>query len=634
MRTRARLQSTLWRRYGAVMSALLVAVMLAVGGTEMVLSYQAALRDTRSAQDRTANEVAQAIRLALGSVERHLGTVAALPWEHGQWLGMDQRREEFHRLLLLVPALVELRLLDGQGALRLRVSRMDPDVIVPAAAAASAPAPAAAQASAPAPGEPKPRYGHVEYVEGYDPRVQMSLQIRDRTAGQTEATLGLRGLSRELGQALLSPELDIYAIDSRGRVVLHAELAVMLAQRQWAAPDAVGRGNGLNGKPVLSVQQPVPSMDWRVVVDRPLDDALAPVWRALWRVAGFTLLGVLAALGAALVLARRMTRPIAALQVAAHRLGRGDLAARINLHTGDELEDLGEQFNRMATSLQASVTELEDKVAAKTMDLQRANRHKSEFLANMSHELRTPLNAVLGFADILGGGMVGPLNDEQREFVADIHASGLHLLALINDVLDVSRIEAGQLGLERSDFDVAEVVEAAAALVRQRCLHKGLALMLHVPPEAAVWHADARRFKQVVLNLLNNAVKFTPEGGQVSLRAGVNATEGLWVEVQDTGIGIAPADHAAVFDEFRQVGADAAGRAEGSGLGLTLVQRLVAQHGGRVTLASALGQGATFRFNMPPHVAPPTGPPTPPHVAPDVSPDVSPDDPGGAHAQP
>jgi signal transduction histidine kinase len=195
--------------------------------------------------------------------------------------------------------------------------------------------------------------------------------------------------------------------------------------------------------------------------------------------------------------------------------------------------------------------------------------------------------------------MAGPLSDEQREYVADIHASGLHLLALINDVLDVSRIEAGQLELERSDFDVAEVVDGAAALVRQRALQKGLRLSIDVAPEANTWHADARRFKQVVLNLLNNAVKFTPAGGSVHLSAGVNEAEGLWVQVQDTGIGIAPQDHATVFDEFRQVGADAASRAEGSGLGLALVQRLVVQHGGQVTLASQLGQGATFRFNIP-----------------------------------
>ena len=612
-------QGRLQRKYATVLALLMGGGLLVLGCTELVSTYRSALRESRAEQQREAANLAGALRQQLSVVERQLGAVAALPWEQDDWLGLARRREEFHRLLGLVPALVDLRLVAPDGSARLTVSRRNPDQWATAtspAAAASTAASASASASSPtALPLPKPAftpqfaYAAVRYQAGYEPSVELGMTVTDRSADRTEATLGLRPLARELGPALRPAGLAAYVVDNTGRVVLHADPAVMLAQRLRTPAGADGIATGLAGSAVMAAEAAVPGMPWHAVVERPLDEALAPVWGTLWRMAGLLVLGVAVAVGVSWWLARRMTQPIAALQAAAHRLGRGDLSARIRLHTGDELEDLGEQFNRMATSLQASVTELEDKVAAKTMDLQRANRHKSEFLANMSHELRTPLNAILGFADVLGGGMAGPLNDTQREFVADVHASGLHLLALINDVLDVSRIEAGQLDLERSDFDVAEVVESAAALVRQRGLHKGQQLSLQVAPEAAVWFADARRFKQVVLNLLNNAVKFTPEGGHVSLRAGVNAAEGLWVEVHDTGIGIDEADHATVFDEFRQVGNDAAGRAEGSGLGLALVRRLVEQHGGRVTLASALGQGATFRFNIPKtaHVTAPGG---------------------------
>ena len=466
--------------------------------------------------------------------------------------------------------------------------------------------PAQAQARAQVPGGPAVRrFSLIEYAAGHDPVVKLGLRPAPPAEPQaTVVELGLRTFARDLSDVLRVPGRHIYAVDAQGTVVLHQDPTVMLERARVRLPESlqdVGAepATGLRGDNVLRAVVQIPELGWRVVVEQPRQAVMAPVWATLQRTALFAGLGIVLSMGAALVLANRMTLPIRQLHGAVARIAGGQLDAVIQVKGQDELADLATQFNHMSQGLRRSYAELEDRIAAKTMDLQRANRHKSEFLANMSHELRTPLNAILGFADILGAQMAGPLSEEQREYVADIHASGLHLLALINDVLDVSRIEAGQLELERSDFDVAEVVEGAAALVRQRALQKGLALSTHVAPDAHTWHADARRFKQVVLNLLNNAVKFTPAGGSVALTAGVNAAEGLWVQVQDTGIGIAPADHATVFDEFRQVGADAAGRAEGSGLGLALVQRLVAQHGGQVTLVSQLGQGATFRFNIP-----------------------------------
>jgi|CXWL01.1.fsa_nt_gi signal transduction histidine kinase len=594
MSVEAGLRRTLWRKYAAVMATLTAGGLLLLGATELVSSYRAALDETRVEQQRAATDVAYALRLTFSSIEQQLGAVAVLPWEQGDWLGVARRREEFHRLLLLVPALVELRLLAPDGTLRLAVSRRDPDTVAPVAGLPPTP-------PAPAGFTPAFHYGQVRYADGYEPRIELTLTVSDRAAERTEATIGLRPMARDLRRALSPEGRAVYVVDAADRVVLHADPAVMLEQRRRPPADGAGRAVGLQGGSVMIALAPVQGLDWRVVVERPREQALAPVWRTLWRTAAFIAAGLLVAVAASLLLARRMTRPIAALQAAAGSLGRGDLGARIDLHTGDELDDLATQFNRMAASLQANVTDLEDRIAARTLDLQRANRHKSDFLANMSHELRTPLNAILGFADVLNEGMAGPLSAEQREYIGDIHASGMHLLALINDVLDLAKIEAGQLELELADFDVPETVASAAALVRHRCLHKGLVLAIELAPEVGLWVGDARRFKQVLVNLLTNAVKFTPAGGTVCLRAAVDAGLGLCVEVQDSGIGIAPADHAAVFEEFRQVGADLAGRAEGTGLGLALVRRLVEQHGGRVTLTSELGAGATLRFNLPRH---------------------------------
>jgi len=385
--------------------------------------------------------------------------------------------------------------------------------------------------------------------------------------------------------------------------VLHRDPGVLLARHKLAEPPPLQealaqRALGLAGDPVVRSVVPISRLGWRVVVEQSRATLMAPVRATLWRTVLLLSAGIVLAIGAALVLAGRMTRPVMRLHAAASEIGAGRLRTAIALDTHDELEDLANQFNRMAESLQASYAGLEARVAEKTRDLERANRHKSEFLANMSHELRTPLNAILGFADVLRDGMAGALTDAQKEFVADIHTSGLHLLALINDVLDLSKIEAGQLALEPSEIFVPETIDAAAAFVRQRCVKQGIRLSIEVAPEVGIWVADPRRFKQVLLNLLSNATKFTPSGGEVAVRAWIDPEQGLVVEVRDTGIGIDPADHAKVFEEFRQVGGPQR-RAEGTGLGLSLVRRLVEQHGGCVTLESRLGEGATFRFNIP-----------------------------------
>jgi signal transduction histidine kinase/putative methionine-R-sulfoxide reductase with GAF domain len=239
--------------------------------------------------------------------------------------------------------------------------------------------------------------------------------------------------------------------------------------------------------------------------------------------------------------------------------------------------------------------EIEDK----GRELAAANQHKSEFLANMSHELRTPLNAIIGFSEVLLERMFGDLNEKQADYLQDIFASGHHLLALINDILDLSKIEAGRMELELSTFGVAAAIGNAVSLVRERALQHGLALNIDVSPELGEWRADERKFKQVLLNLLSNAVKFTPDGGQVAVRAGCREDALLEVAVSDTGIGIAPEDQAAVFEEFRQVGRHYTNKNEGTGLGLALTRRLVELHGGALGVQSAPGQGSIFTFTIP-----------------------------------
>ncbi len=237
--------------------------------------------------------------------------------------------------------------------------------------------------------------------------------------------------------------------------------------------------------------------------------------------------------------------------------------------------------------------EIEDK----SRQLEAASRHKSEFLANMSHELRTPLNAVIGFSEVLIQRMFGALNDKQDEYLKDIYASGQHLLSLINDILDLSKIEAGRMELEPADFDLPSAIDNALILVRERATRRGITLGRHLDEGLGTIRGDERKVKQVLLNLLSNALKFTPEGGRIDVRAALHGGVAE-VSVADTGVGIAPEDQAAVFEEFRQVGT-ADRKVEGTGLGLALSQKFVELHGGRIWVDSELGRGSTFTFTLP-----------------------------------
>ncbi len=233
----------------------------------------------------------------------------------------------------------------------------------------------------------------------------------------------------------------------------------------------------------------------------------------------------------------------------------------------------------------------------KSTELEIVSRHKSEFLASMSHELRTPLNAVIGFSEVLLEKMFGELNDRQEEYLRDIWGSGKHLLELLNEILDLSKVEAGAMELESSTFSVPAVIEYTLSLVRARAAAHSIALELAVDDRVDVIHADELRFKQVMLNLLTNAVKFTPDGGTVSVRAEMAGDE-LRVEVTDNGIGIPAADRERIFESFQQ-GRRGASQEEGTGLGLTLTRRIVELFGGRMWLDSEVGSGSTFGFAMP-----------------------------------
>jgi len=237
-------------------------------------------------------------------------------------------------------------------------------------------------------------------------------------------------------------------------------------------------------------------------------------------------------------------------------------------------------------------------IEEKSRQIEAANRHKSEFLANMSHELRTPLNAIIGFSEVLGERMFGELNEKQAEYTDDILSSGRHLLSLINDILDLSKVEAGRMELELTKFDMPMAIDNALTLIRERATRHGIKLHQSVDERVGEFTGDERKIKQILLNLLSNAVKFTPEGGQIKVETTLGDSAVI-VAVTDTGIGIAPEDQEAIFEEFRQAGTNYAQKREGTGLGLTLTRKFVELHGGKIWVESEVGKGSKFTFTLP-----------------------------------
>jgi PAS domain S-box-containing protein len=252
---------------------------------------------------------------------------------------------------------------------------------------------------------------------------------------------------------------------------------------------------------------------------------------------------------------------------------------------------------RIEDRLKALREENTRELELRNLEIERSNRMKSEFLANMSHELRTPLHTVIGFSELLIEEMKGPLNVDQKRFINHIHKDAEHLLALINEILDLSKIEAGKVELRRETLDLSGLVEDALSSIRPQCAAKSLRIEANIPGSPCV-DADRLRARQILYNLLSNAAKFTPEGGRI--RVDVSCANGFAeISVSDTGIGIPPEEHELIFDKFHQVVAATSGMREGTGLGLPITKRLVEEHGGRIWLESEPGKGSRFTFTIP-----------------------------------
>jgi signal transduction histidine kinase len=779
---RAPVRVNLFFKYVALVFAVVLIALLTNGAFEVWFSYQEYKESLIRIQREQAEAAAAKIGQFIHEIEAQVGWTTQLPWSAST---LEQRRFDASRLLRQVPAITELSQLDATGHEQLRVSRLAMDVIGGGIDYSNDPKFTEAMAH-------KVYYGPVYFRRESEPYMTLALAGTIRNAGVSVAEVNLKLIWDVVSQIKVGAHGHAYVVDGQGRLIAHPDISLVLrntdlarlAQVQAARAHLAGKpteqvqeADDIQTRRVLTAYAPIAPLGWIMFVELPVEEAYAPLYLTLERSGLILLAGLLLALVAGLMLARRMVVPIQALRLGAARIGSGDLGQRIAIRTGDELEGLADQFNDMAGKLQESYADLEKKVEERTQQLAQsvaelralgeisqtvnstldletvlntivskatqlagteagaiyvydqssrefrlratygmdedliavikdlhvdisdavdaltdehvpvqiadlkdappsrindimlragyrarllvplmapngavgalvvrrqqpgefskntidllqtfgaqsvlaiqnarlfseigekgrqlevASQHKSQFLANMSHELRTPLNAILGYTELILDNIYGDIPDKARATLERIQANGKHLLGLINDVLDLSKIEAGQLTLSLADYSIKNVVHNVYGAVESLATSKNLALKVDLPKELPQAHGDERRLTQVLLNLVGNAIKFT-DAGEVAIRTSV--ADGTYtVAVRDTGPGIAEQDQAKIFEEFQQADSSTTKQKGGTGLGLAIAKRIIEMHGGRLWVESKVDEGATFSFTVPVNV--------------------------------
>jgi signal transduction histidine kinase/FixJ family two-component response regulator/HPt (histidine-containing phosphotransfer) domain-containing protein len=613
----------LFRKYLYSIVALAFAALAINTGFDVWFSYREQKQLLAATQREQAASAAIQIGQFIGQIENQIRWLARLPPELST--NEDERLNAI-RLLRLSPAIAEIAQLDAQGREQVRVSRRVADRVGSKTDLSASPAFRGANDS-------RAYYGPVYFFGDTEPFMTLATRGTGHSPDVIVAEVNLRFIWDLVAGIRVGNTGKAYVVDRMGVLIAHPDLWRALQQSNLsgqadvrAALDGIGPPSGglvkedLSGQRVLSTYATVPSLGWLVFVELPLAEAYAPIYASIGRSTFLLVILLACAVLVSLFLSRRMTVPIQILTQGARRIGSGDLSSRLAIKTGDELEALGDQFNRMAAHLRESYATLERKVIERTSELEKArdqalaeheaaerarraavaaNETKSRFLAVVSHELRTPLNGVMGVLQLLDD---GSLSEAQHRHLATAAASGETLIALVDAVLEYARLEASTEMLETRDFRLDQLIGAAADLMRPQAVDKGLTfdLACDATVDTAV-HGDPVRLNRVLLNLIGNAIKFTPSGG-IGLSAAAERRDDhvlLRISVRDTGIGIAPELHERIFEDFVQADDSIARRFGGTGLGLAIARRLTRLMRGELTVASMPGAGSTFTLEVP-----------------------------------
>jgi signal transduction histidine kinase len=766
--------------------------LLSSGAVELFFRYRESVEAIGALQREMAQGAAFKIQKFVEDIEKTLR--AATQVQEIITAGLtDAYRFELLKLLKVAPAVTEAVALDAEGRERLKVSRVRMLLAEDLRDRSTTEAFVGARGG-------RSYYSQVYFVRESEPYMTIAVPI-ERFAGHVVGVLlaevNLKYIWEVVSRIKVGQAGYIYIVSRDGDLIAHPDISLTLQKRrvsdlpqvQTALAGGAGLGEpqpNLGGQKVFAASAVIPELGWAVLVERPAAEAYAPLYASLRRTSALLLLGFAMAVLASLLIGRRVVHPVEVLRQGAARIGAGELDHRIEVHTGDELEALAQEFNRMAARLQESYANLETKVDERTRELARsveelralgevsqavnssldlqtvlstivsyaeqlsgadggviyeydeasemfhlraaqhldealiqtlrttplrlgegiigraaaarqpvqiadhlalgadqgrlrdvmarsgfrallalpllrddhiigglmmlckspseftatvvellktfatqsalaiqnarlfreldekghqleiAGKHKSQFLANMSHELRTPLNAILGYTELILDEIYGEVPGKIGEVLERVQKSGQHLLSLINAVLDLSKIEAGQLTLSINEYSMKDVVYTAVASVESLAAEKQLTLRAELSPDLPLGQGDERRIAQVLLNLLGNAIKFT-DAGEVKVR--VTSADGAFlVAVSDTGLGISEVDQEKIFEEFQQADSSSTKQKGGTGLGLSIAKRIIEMHGGHIRVESSLGKGSTFWFTLPVHAEHERGP--------------------------
>ncbi|MBI3774426.1 MAG: HAMP domain-containing protein [Gammaproteobacteria bacterium] len=607
MPTKAR--SQLFRKYVVYFAMLVTTTLLASGLSGMYLSYKENVAALVELQHEKAIGTAYKIEQYMKEIEHEIGWTT-MPQAFPEITVLDQRRVDYLKLLRQVPAITEIGYLDASGKEKLRVSRLAMDILGSDKDFSNDPEFTEAKTG-------KTWFGPVYFRKETEPYMILAMGASRDDTGVTVADVNLKFIWDVITQIKIGKAGYAYVVDAHGRLISHPDISRVLQQSDFSQFSQVRAAltnarsssatvqramiaDNADNEPVLVATAPITALGWAVLVEQPRTEAFAPLYASMLQTGLLLLAGLVLSLLASLALARRMVTPIQALRAGAAQIGAGILDHRIDVRTGDELETLAEQFNHMAKDLQESYSSLEHKVEERTQQLEIASRHKSAFLANMSHELRTPLNAIIGYSEILAEDAAAQSNIEAVSDLQKIRRAGRHLLALIDDVLDLSKIEAGKMQLAGTDFELRTLVDDTLLVVQPLLVRGNNRLETRLAIDGVVMHSDAVRVRQVLFNLLSNACKFTHRGviTVAALRDTTTQPERVVFSVRDTGEGITTENLEQLFQPFVQ--AKTIGRMhDGTGLGLALCRRFCELMGGEITVVSEYGKGSEFTFWLP-----------------------------------
>ena len=589
---------------------LLVSVGLIASGTfEFAFRYRESVMSVRALQQEMAQGAAFKIQQYVETITHTLRTSSHISEIVTE--GITENAEfQLRRLLRVSPAITTVTVLDSAGHEKFKVSRVTSFGVGDLSDRSSDEAFVQAKSGA-------SFFGQVYFVRQSQPYMRIAVPVElfvGKVIGVLMAEVNLKYIWDVISGIQVGETGYAYVVSSQGDLIAHPDISLALqkqnlnhlAQVQGALsgvpkPDTQ---QNFQGEGVFSTYTSIPALGWVVFVERLTSEAYGPLYASLRRLVLLPLLGLCMAGLASWLIVRRVLRPVEQLRLGAERLGAGALDYRIDVHTGDEFQVVADTFNRMAEQLQASYTNLEQQVAARTQELARsvaelriASHYKSRFLAHMSHELRTPLHAIMGYTEFALKNQYGVLPERAAEKLGKAQRCSQHLLELINGVLDISRIEAGRDELSIGKYSMLSLIEFVVGSLENEAEEKQLKLSVTAAPDLPIGLGDERGLTQVFLNVVGNAITYT-EKGEVGIE--ISESNGNFtVRVTDTGPGIAPEDQQRIFESFEQAHASESRVNRGTGLGLSISKKIIETHGGRMGVESSFGEGSTFWFTFP-----------------------------------